>query len=292
MSARAPEPASDRPLDPESPVAEPKSPIPGAGERIRALLFVVVASFCLQLRQMRGNADWMMPLITTPLLTIVFVTIFLHAGRLELVSYAVLAPAMMAMWSTSLMSAGELISSERENGSLEGLIAAPAPFGLVLFGRIAAVTTLSLAGFAEAWVTGSLLIGEPVPIAQPWHFSAAVLVTVLAMTCWAGVMSSLFVLARSARIFQNSLSYPFFVLGGVLVPVSMLPVWVEVPSRLVFLSWSSDLLRDSMAPVAVDDLLLRLGTITLLGLIGLGLSLFLLDRTLKRVRTTGRLTHA
>lgn len=256
------------------------------------VLVTATASFGVQLRQMRGNADWMMPLITTPLLTVVFVTIFLHAGRLELVSYAVLAPALMAMWSTSLMSAGELISSERENGSLEGLIAAPAPFGVVLFGRIAAITTLSLAGFVEAWAVGSLLIGEPVPVAHPWQFGAAVLVTVLAMTCWAGVMSSLFVLARSARIFQNSLSYPLFVLGGVLVPVSTLPVWVEAPSRLIFLSWSSDLLRETMTPGTVEHLVPRLAVIIILGLIGLALSLLLLDRSLKRVRSSGRLTHA
>ncbi|GAA3066678.1 MULTISPECIES: ABC transporter permease [Actinomycetes] len=256
------------------------------------LWIAVVAGFSEQVRQMRGNADWLMPLITAPLLTVVFVTIFLHADRHELMGHAVLAPALMTMWSVSLLTAGELISRERENGSLEGLLAAPAPFGLVLFGRIAAVTMISLLGFLESWTVGSLILGGPVSIAHPGAFSATKLVTYLAMTCWAGVMSSLFVLARSARIFQNSLSYPFFVLGGVLVPVSLLPAWVEIPARGVFLSWSSDLLRDAMAPDAVEHLALRLAVIAGLGLCGLGLSLILLSATLRRVRSTGRLTHA
>lgn len=241
---------------------------------------------------MRSNADWTLSLITTPLLTMVFVTLFLHAGRGELISYAVLAPGLMAMWSTALMSAGELISYERENGSLEGLLAAPASFAAVLYGRIAAVTTLALVGFLEAWLVGSLMVGSPIPVAHPWVCLAAMLVTVAAMTCWAGVMSSVFVLARSARIFQNSLSYPFFVLGGVLVPVSLLPVWVEVPARLVFLSWSSDLLRDAVTPGPVQDVLLRLAVIAVLGALGLILSMFLLHKTLRRVKNTGRLTHA
>ncbi|GFZ94568.1 ABC transporter permease [Nesterenkonia alkaliphila] len=256
------------------------------------LLTAAAAGFRTQLRHMRGNADWMLSLITTPLLTMVFVSMFLYADRGELISYAVLAPGLMAMWSTALLTAGELISFERENGSLEGLLAAPAPFAAVLYGRIAAVTALSLVGFAEAWLVGSLMAGFPVPVAHPWALAAAVMVTVGAMTCWAAVMSSVFVLARSARIFQNSLSYPFFVLGGVLVPVSLLPVWVEVPARMVFLSWSSDLLRDAITPAPVEQLWLRLLVITALGAAGLALSLLLLDRALQRVKRTGRLTHA
>lgn len=250
------------------------------------------AGFRNQWSHMVSSGDWMRTILTTPLLTMVFVSLFLHADRGELISYAVLAPGLMAMWSTGLVTAGELITFERENGSLEALLAAPASLTAVIYGKITAITTLSLVGFVEAWIVGSLMAGYAIPIWHPWLFAAAIIATVAAMICWSAVMSGIFVLARSARTFQNSLSYPFYVLGGVLVPVSMLPTWVEGPSHLVFLSWSSDLLRDSLTETSVEHLFSRLMAIVVLGACGLGLGLVLLQKTINRVKTTGSATHA
>ncbi len=245
-----------------------------------------------QLRMMRGTPDWFLALFTTPLLTAVFLTIFQASARQDLTTYAVLAPALMALWTMSLQTAGELISQERENGSLEALLAAPAPFAAVLFGRIGAVTLVSLVAFVEAWLVGWLLTGAPLPVPHPVLFVLTVAATTWSMTGWAGVMACVFVLARSARTFQNSLSYPFFVLGGVLVPVTLLPDWLSWPARAVFLSWSADLLRDSLdaAPVVMAGG--RLLIVAALGAAGYVLSHALLTRTLRRVRTTGRLAHA
>ncbi|MFK5691391.1 ABC transporter permease [Ornithinimicrobium sp. LYQ92] len=251
-----------------------------------------LAGWRLQLQSMRGNPDWFLALLIAPLQTIVFVTIFQHAGRGDLTAYGVLAPALIALWGLSLQTSGELITHERENGSLEGLLGAPGRFDVVMLGRISAVTTLSLLAFAECWLTGWLLTGQLLPVSHPGMFVLTVLVTAWAMTGWAGVMASVFVLTRSARTFQNSLSYPFYVLGGVLVPVSMLPDWLHPLTRLVFLSWSSDLLRDSLTPEALSGPWLALGAIAVLGLAGYALSHHLLHRALARVRTTGSLTHA
>ncbi|WP_125775324.1 ABC transporter permease [Antribacter gilvus] len=252
----------------------------------------VATGVVVQLRQMRGTPDWFLALFTAPLTTAVFVTIFLHAGRGDLTAYGVLAPALIALWQMSLQTAGELIAKDRENGSLEALLAAPAPFAALLGGRVLAVVAVSLVAFAEAWAVGWALTGSPVDVAHPWVFLLVLGLTALAMTGWAGVMACVFVLARSARTFQNSLSYPFYVLGGVLVPVSLLPTWVEWPSRLVFLSWSSDLLRDALAAGPVVGLGARLAAVVGLGAAGYVVAHGLLGRTLQRVRRTGSLAHA
>lgn len=253
---------------------------------------VLLAGWRMQLCSMRGNPDWFLALIVVPLQTVVFVTIFQHAGRGDLTSHGVLAPVLIALWTLSLQTSGELITHERENGSLEGLLAAPGRFDVVMLGRISAVTVLSLLAFVEAWLIGWLLTGSPIPVEHPWLFAVTVVVSAFAMTGWAAVMASVFVLARSARTFQNSLSYPFYILGGVLVPVAMLPEWVQPLSRLVFLSWTSDLLRDTLAPAPVTAALPRLAVVLALGLLGFALGHHLLQRTLRRVRTTGTLTHA
>lgn len=250
------------------------------------------AGWRMQLQSMRHHPDWFLTLILAPLQTVVFVTIFQHAQRGDLTAYGVLAPALIALWGLSLQTSGELISRERENGSLEGLLAAPGRFDVMMLGRISLVTSLALLAFVECWLTGWLITGELIPIAHPAVFVVVVIVSAWAMTGWAGVMASVFVLARSARTFQNSLSYPFYVLGGVLVPVALLPEWLQPATRLVFLSWSSDLLRASLAADPVRGLATGLVAIVLLGAVGYLLSHHLLGRALHRARTTGSLTHA
>ena len=253
---------------------------------------VYLAGWRMQLQSMRGNPDWFLTLLLAPLQTVVFVTIFQQAGRGDLTAYGILAPALIALWGLSLQTSGELITTERENGSIEGLLAARGRFDVLMLGRISAVTALALLAFVESWLVGWLLTGELLPIAHPLVFGLTVVVTTVAMTGWAGVMASVFVLARSARTFQNALSYPFYVLGGILVPVALLPEWLQPVTRLVFLSWSSDLFRDSLGAAPVEALLPRLAIVVLLGAAGYLLGHRLLHQALRRVRTTGSLAHA
>lgn len=253
---------------------------------------VALAGARMQLHSMRGNPDWFLSLTVAPLQTVVFVLLVQWADRGDLTAYAVLAPALMALWLMALQTSGELITSERENGSLEALLAAPGRFDVVMLGRIGVVTGISLLAFVESWLVGWALTGAPLPIEHVGVFVATLVAAAFAMSGWAGVMSAVFVLARTARTFQNSLSYPFFVLGGVFVPVSFLPGWLQPLSDVVFLSWVSDLLRDALAPAPVESLGWRLGAVVGLGLIGFALAHLLIHRALRRVRTTGSLSYA
>jgi ABC-2 type transport system permease protein len=113
-----------------------------------------------------------------------------------------------------------------------------------------------------------------------------------AMSGTAVIMAAVFALGRSARIFQQTVTYPFYVLGGILVPVSLLPFWVRPFSRLVFLSWSADLLRASLSPAPVDQVALRLAAIVGLGLASFVGGTYLLRRVLDRVRALGTMNYA
>jgi ABC-2 type transport system permease protein len=250
------------------------------------------AGFVFQVRVLRRSFGDMIALVTAPMMTLVFLAITRNAGRTDLAPYAVLAPALIVLWAVALLIAGEIVTRERENGSLEALIATPASFPAVVTGRIAAVTLLSLAGFAESWLAAWAVFGVVVPVFHPVAFAATLAVTALAMAGTASMMSALFVLARSARAFQNSLNYPFYVLGGVMVPVSFLPGWLEPVSRAVFLSWSADLLRDALAPPAITYLLPRLAVVFGLGLAGYAAGVWLLRRAVDRLRKTGSLSYA
>ena len=96
-------------------------------------------------------------------------------------------------------------------------------------------------------------------------------------------------LARNAVTFSNSASYPFYMLGGILVPVSVLPYWIRPVSSVVFLSWSADLLRATLRPTPMHDFAFRLGMVALLGACGFAVGAWTMRVILVRVRAYGEL---
>lgn len=250
---------------------------------------VFLAGAQLQLRILRRQPFDMIVLFTLPLQTAAFLSIFRYAGRSDLDAYAIIAPALIALWSMSLMISGEIIAKERDNQSLESLIAAPGSISVLLLGRISAVTAISLVGFAEALLTGWLLFGVVIDVAAPAVLAVSVLTTAAATAATAIVMSVVFILARSPRIFQNSLSYPFFLLGGVLVPTALYPHWVQGISNMIYLSWAADLMRDAVGQPVVDQWMLRNVIVLALGALALGIGLLLLRSTLRKARKEGKI---
>ncbi|GAB3538414.1 hypothetical protein GCM10027403_24780 [Arthrobacter tecti] len=252
----------------------------------------VMAGAVMQHRRMRGNADWYLTLFTAPMLTLVFLAITQYAGRSDLSGYAVLAPGLIALWGMCLHTAGELITRDREAGTLELLVAAPSSFSALLTGRVGVVTCMGLVGFVESWLVGWIFTGEPVAIRHPVLFAATMVLLVFAMVGTALSMAAVFVLARSARSFQNSLSYPFYLLGGVMVPVALLPEWVHPVSALVFLSWASDLLRESLTIELADDAAFSLMMLGVLGVLSYVIGNVLVRASINRLRRTGTMTYA
>lgn len=249
------------------------------------------AGFVQQLRTLRVYPDSLFPLFMTPLLALVFLMILDHAGRRDLTAYAVVAPVFIALWWVALSAASVVIQWDRWGGTLELVLATPAGLPLVVFGRILAVTTLGLFGFVEVWLVGKVAYGADFAIHHPSVFAATLLLSAAAMATTALALAALFVLARNAITFVNSASYPMFVLGGVLVPVTFLPDWVEPISRAVFLSWSSDLLRSSLAAGPVADLWLRIAMVAALGVAGLLVGAAMMVVFLRKVRRTGEISY-
>jgi ABC-2 type transport system permease protein len=224
-----------------------------------------------------------------PMFTITVLAIVRQAGRDDLTAYALMAPVLIALWALALLDAGEIVSSDRYEGTLEPTVAAPAGTAAVVLGRILAVTVVALVGFGEVWLVARVAFAVTIPFHHPLAFGLTLAATAAAVSGTAVVMAAIFVLSRSPRTFQNSLSFPFYVLGGVLVPVSFLPGWLRPLSSLVFLSWSADLLRASLSPRPVHDLALRLAVILALGAAGFAVGWVLLAWILRRVRADGSL---
>lgn len=242
----------------------------------------------IQLSFFRAYPDALIPFFTAPMFSVIFQMIFKHAGRQDLTGYAAVAPVFIALWWMALFNSGWTITIERWNGTIEMLVAAPSSFAAVIFGRITTTTLAGIISFGETWIVARLF-GTKIHIEHPWAFLATIVVTLAAMAGTAVAMASMFVLARNAVTFSNSASFPFYVLGGILVPVSLLPHWIRPISSVVFLSWSADLLRAGLRSTPIHDFGYRLGMVGLLGGCGLGIGVWAMHVILRRVRGTGEL---
>lgn len=247
-----------------------------------------LTGFRLQLSYYRQSPDMLIPLLTAPLYTVIFTMVLRHGGRADLSAYAVIAPFFMSLWWFASSNGGWVITNERWEGTVDYLVAAPVGFASVVLGRIATLMVPGLVSFVEVWLIG-LALGIDMNIHHPAVFAATLLLTTFAMTTTALFLANLFVLARSAATFSNSMSYPFYVLGGILVPVSLLPGWLQPFSKVIFLSWAARSLRDSLAAPPVHDAARNLTMIFLLGCATLGVATVMLARILRRVRQTGEL---
>ncbi|WP_406003005.1 ABC transporter permease [Streptomyces sp. NBC_00829] len=255
-------------------------------------LTVFRAALRQQAQLLRRSPGDLVSLVITPLYAVIFLAITEHAGRSGLTAYAVVAPPVMALWSMALLVSGNIVDSERSGGTLEALLATPASLTTVISARVCTVTLISLAGVPESWLVARLLFDVTLPVPHPVLFTVVMLSTALATAGTATALSTLFVLARAARAYQNSLNYPLYILGGIIVPVALLPHWLHPLTHVVFLSWSSELLRDCLAEPPVHAVLPRLGAV-----LGLGAAAYLLGslglrRAVDRLRATGAVGQA
>ncbi|MEJ2851889.1 MULTISPECIES: ABC transporter permease [unclassified Saccharothrix] len=249
------------------------------------------AAVVFQALVLRRLAD-LHALITAPLFTLALVSIMVAAGRADLAAHAVLAATVIAVWNMALLVSGEVVSGERENGSLEALVAAPGSLTAVVVGRTVTTTVVSLLSLGESALVAWLVFGVRPQVHHVGVFACTLAATVVAMVGTATAFAGLFVLARSARTFQNSLSYPFYLLSGAVVPVALLPEWVQPLARVVFLSWTTDLIRDSLGQAPVPDAAARIAVVLGLGVAAHVAGLYALSRIVNRVRADGTMGFA
>jgi len=213
----------------------------------------VSAGFKAQLWNLRHSFDELQTFVIAPLLTLIFGGVMVAAGRRDLLPAAALGAALMGVWMLCTQTGGNIIERERWEGTFEVLMSTPTALRGIVFGRVTAIVGVMVLVFPEVWLVVLAIFGEPIAVPHPGLFVLSLVGTLIGAHATTLLFAALFVLARDALIFQNALAYPIYLLGGVLVPVAVLPGWVHPISRMIFLSWGSDLLRAALRPSAVPD---------------------------------------
>ncbi|MEU4565047.1 ABC transporter permease [Micromonospora sp. NPDC023956] len=250
------------------------------------------AAVRFQVAHVWQSVNDLMVLVTMPLFTVAFLAVLVESGREDLAPYAIVGSGAMSLWSMAVNISGGTIEGDRRNGVLEAAVATPAPLVVVLLGRITAVTVISQLGLVESALVAWLGFGITIEMHHPLIFLLTVACNTVAVVGTATALAGVFVLGRWALTLKSSLTYPFYVLGGAVVPVTFLPEWLQPLTRVVFLSWSAQLLRDCLSPAAVRDVPARLAVLLVLGAAAFAVGLWVIERILRRLRAQGTVGYA
>ncbi|MEV6823589.1 ABC transporter permease [Amycolatopsis sp. NPDC051102] len=230
-------------------------------------------------------------LVFVPLYSVVFFTVVRQNGRPDLAATVALTSFVMTLWSHAVFVSSEAVDHDRAEGMLEVLLAAPRSYARSLILRIAATEAVCLPAAAEIALIGGWGFGFPLRMAAPAAFVAALLLTFAGTVGSAILLASLFVLIRGARTYQNALTYPCYLLAGLVVPASLLPRPLAAVSHGWFLAWGADLMRDALHAVPAE-LPRRLLVLAVLAA-GQNLAgVLFMRRVIRRARDGGVALHA
>jgi ABC-2 type transport system permease protein len=176
--------------------------------------------------------------------TVAFFMFQAGAGGETLV-YASFGAAVMGIWSATSTSAGSAMQRERWHGTLELLVASPTHFALILLPVTIAMSTIGLYSMVATLVWGRVAFGVDVPLEHPVAFAIALVGTVTSVGALGFLLAVSFVRYRTAWALGNMLEYPVWLVGGFLVPLSLLPEWVRPISWALAPTWGVDAVREA-----------------------------------------------
>ncbi len=205
---------------------------------------LMVAGWRFHLKNLTRSGFFLLISLLQP---VIFASIAFYMWRSGQRSGTLLAVALgaglMGMWSSTLFGSGGAIQWQRWQGTLEVLIAAPAPFLLTLLPITLATASVGLYSIVATLCWGWLLFGMPLTLVHPLAFAIALPAAVASLGLLGLVLASTFVLYRSASAFSNLLEYPVWLVTGLLVPVSLLPGFVEPISWVLAPTWGVRAIR-------------------------------------------------
>ncbi|WP_327286412.1 MULTISPECIES: ABC transporter permease [unclassified Streptomyces] len=229
-------------------------------------------------------------LAVIPLYSLVFFHFLQRHHREELATTVALTAFVMSLWAHAVFVASDVVDDDRSDGTLELSLLTPDRYLVALAVRTFTTTLLALPVLAEVVLIGRGLFGLDVTLHNPAVALPVAVLLVAGCASAALLVSGLMIKVRGARTLQNSLTYPFYLLGGLILPVGHLPAPFGTVAKGFFLSWATDLLRDAAAG-PVPQLAQRLAVLCALILVQTLLGVFLLRGVLGSVRNGKMVLH-
>lgn len=250
---------------------------------------VILVTLQTQIKLSLRDWDVLTPIFVMPLQVLPALAVFVASRRLDLAGYALTAALLFVVGQMCFSVCSEIVSNDRRNERLELFVATPANYAVVLGARALVLSVFALTGIIEAWLLARFVFGLSIEVHHPAILVAALAATAIAAAGTSILAAALFSLARATRTIQNAVNGPFYLMSGILVPVTFLPAWLQIFSPFFFFYWSAGLVRDALAPGVIVDTGFRIGMLIVLGIIAAVVGTLVLTRMLDHLRREGRL---
>jgi len=205
---------------------------------------LLLAGWRFHVKNLSASGFFLVTTIFLPLLLAAVAFFMFRAGQRQgTLLYVSLGAGVMGIWSSTLFGSGGAIQWSRWQGTLEALVAAPAPFLLVLLPMTLATATVGLYSLVATLVFGRVCFGVPFSVEDWPAFVVAVPAAVIGLGLLGLVLATTFVLYRHANALSNMLEFPVLFVTGLLVPLSLLPGWVRPIGWVLAPTWGMRAIR-------------------------------------------------
>lgn len=205
--------------------------------------------------------------------------------------YVVVGAGLSGLWSVALFEGTWAVQSERWQGTLELLVASPAPIMLVVGGRMLGSMSFSLLSMLVCYAIGAWLFGYELVVRDPLGFLVSFAFGLLSLWSIAVLLSPIGILWRTAARFLNVLEYPVYILAGFLFPILFLPGWSNPLSYALPPYWAAVALHGTAAgTLSPGELAATLAVLVLTAALDLVLARALLRIVLVRAKRAGTLS--
>lgn len=208
-------------------------------KRLKMNLRIVLLAFEIEIRQNLTDGFVIFGILIQPLIVAFMALWMLKDKGPDYAIFVVVGSGMTGLWTTLLFNGGNSITGERWTGTLEPLVASPAPLRVIIYGKVLANVVQSLLSMVGSYLFISLVLGYPLTLARPWLFFISLAFTVVALVSFGLILASFFILIPDFARMVNTLEFPVYILGGFLFPIALLPGWTTPLSYLLSPYWAA-----------------------------------------------------
>jgi ABC-2 type transport system permease protein len=186
-------------------------------------------------------------LFIQPIVIATTVHMLYRQDQVDAARFVLLGGGLAGIWSAMTFSTAGDVERERLQGMFSNLLAAPAALAFIFSAKIVMNALLSLLALVITLLYSWLVLGVPLALPHPLAFVLALAAFLFGASSFALCLANLFLLTRTAWIFQNVLESPLLILGGLAFPITLLPVWAQYISVVLPMRWGSSALYAALA---------------------------------------------
>ncbi len=224
--------------------------------------------------------------LASGLVTPVLYMTLLTAPRLESMTPEAATSAftgslLTSLWAASLWSGAGILRRERWGGTLApSFTGRPSPVA-VLVGKTLGGVLYDTGLILIAQTVFCLVVHLPLVVPDPVAFGVGIVAVIVCGVASSLMIGAVLMLSRYAFQLTTALGTPVMLLGGTLIPLSLLPRWVSWLGWFINLSWLQRFLVSTLSATTWAHLAFGVGISAVYALIGARAVHIMLDRARK-----------